>query len=56
MIVYRSGWTAVVETAAGITMTFDWRSVVSVTLPSNYQGAVCGLCGNYNGKSQDDMT
>ncbi|XP_078143106.1 IgGFc-binding protein isoform X1 [Centroberyx gerrardi] len=54
--VYRSGRTAVVETAAGITVTFDWRSVVTVTLPSNYQGAVCGLCGNYNGKPQDDLT
>lgn len=51
-----SGWTAVVETAAGITVTFDWRSTVSVTLPSNYQDAVCGLCGNYNGKAQDDLT
>ncbi len=29
---------------------------MSVTLPSNYQGAVCGLCGNYNGNAQDDLT
>ncbi|KAF7665729.1 hypothetical protein LDENG_00132510 [Lucifuga dentata] len=56
LVVYRSGWTAVVETAAGITVTFDWRSMVTVTLPSNYQDAVCGLCGNYNGKHQDDLT
>lgn len=47
---------AVVETAAGVTVTFDWRSTVRVTLPSSYQGAVCGLCGNYNGKAQDDLT
>lgn len=53
---FLSGWTAVVETVAGITVTFDWRSTVSVTLPSNYQSAVCGLCGNYNGKAQDDLT
>lgn len=44
-----------VETAAGITVTFDWSSKVTVTLPSNYQDAVCGLCGNYNGKPQDDL-
>lgn len=56
LLVSRSGWTAVVETVAGITVTFDWRSTVSVTLPSTYQGAVCGLCGNYNGKAQDDLT
>lgn len=51
-----SGRSAVVETVAGITVTFDWQSRVSVTLSSNYQGAVCGLCGNYNGKAQDDLT
>lgn len=55
-MVFLSGRTAVVETVAGITVTFDWRSTVSVTLPSNYQGTVCGLCGNYNGKAQDDLT
>lgn len=27
-----------------------------VTVPSNYHGAMCGLCGNYNGKALDDMT
>uniref|UniRef100_A0A665VU45 Fc fragment of IgG binding protein n=1 Tax=Echeneis naucrates TaxID=173247 RepID=A0A665VU45_ECHNA len=56
LMVLLSGWTAVVETVAGITVTFDWRSVVSITLPSKYQGAVCGLCGNYNGNGKDDMT
>ncbi|XP_034029561.1 IgGFc-binding protein, partial [Thalassophryne amazonica] len=56
LYVYRSGSTAVVETSAGITVTFDWRSTVTVTLPSNYQNAVCGLCGNYNGNAQDDLT
>lgn len=53
---FRSGRTAVVETAAGITVSFDWQSTVRVTLPSTYQGAVCGLCGNYNGNTQDDLT
>ncbi|KAF3691795.1 IgGFc-binding protein Fcgamma-binding protein antigen [Channa argus] len=56
LVVFVSGWTAIVETVAGITVTFDWQSTVSVTLPSTYQGAVCGLCGNYNGKAQDDLT
>lgn len=53
---FLSSRTAVVETAAGMTVTFDWRSTVRVTLPSSYQGSVCGLCGNYNGKAQDDLT
>lgn len=56
LMVSLSGWKAVVETAAGITVTFDWQSTVTVTLPSTYQGAVCGLCGNYNDKAQDDLT
>lgn len=52
----RSGGKAVVETAAGITVTFDWRSRVTINVPSTYQGALCGLCGNYNGDRKDDMT
>lgn len=52
----RSGQKAVVETAAGITVTFDWRSRVTINVPSTYQGALCGLCGNYNGDQKDDMT
>uniref|UniRef100_A0A3B4ADD7 VWFD domain-containing protein n=1 Tax=Periophthalmus magnuspinnatus TaxID=409849 RepID=A0A3B4ADD7_9GOBI len=56
LLVFRGGRTAVVETAAGITLTFDWHNSISVTLPSSYQGAVCGLCGNYNGRGEDDLT
>lgn len=52
----RSGRKAVVETAAGITVTFDWGSRVTINVPSTYQGALCGLCGNYNGDRKDDMT
>nr|XP_054596325.1 IgGFc-binding protein [Nothobranchius furzeri] len=56
LVVFRSGSAAVVETDAGVTVSFDWQSTVSVTLPSSYQGAVSGLCGNYNGNAQDDLT
>ncbi|XP_035236114.1 IgGFc-binding protein-like [Anguilla anguilla] len=54
--IYKSGWYAVVKTNFGLKVSFDWNSAVSVTLPSTYKGAVCGLCGNYNGKQQDDLT
>lgn len=54
--VSRSGRKGVVETAAGITVTFDWGSRVTVSLPSTYRNAVCGLCGNYNGNPKDDLT
>nr|XP_023835729.1 kielin/chordin-like protein [Salvelinus alpinus] len=55
-MVFRSGRRAVVETAAGITLTFDWHSTVHVKLPSTYQGAVFGLCGNYNAMPQVNLT
>ncbi len=53
--VYKSGWFAVVKTTFGLSLAFNWESTVIVQLPSNYMGAVCGLCGNYNGKHQDDL-
>ncbi|KAM4735256.1 IgGFc-binding protein [Anableps anableps] len=55
LTVFQSGRTTVVETVAGITVTFDCRSRVTISLPSTYQGTVCGLCGNYNSKAQDDL-
>lgn len=53
--VHRSGWYAVVTTDFGLKVTFNWESAVFVTLPNNYMENVCGLCGNYNGKPQDDL-
>lgn len=53
--VNRNGWSAVVQTSFGLRVTYNWANAVYVTLPSNYMGAVCGLCGNYNGKQQDDL-
>lgn len=53
--VYKSGWYAVVTTNSDLKISFNWESAVFVTLPSSYMGAVCGLCGNYNGKPQDDL-
>uniref|UniRef100_A0A8C4T5G8 IgGFc-binding protein-like n=1 Tax=Erpetoichthys calabaricus TaxID=27687 RepID=A0A8C4T5G8_ERPCA len=55
VVVYLSGNTGVIETNFNLKVTFDFSSVVSVTLPSTYSGAVCGLCGNYNSKNEDDM-
>lgn len=54
--VFKSGLYAVVTTTFGLKVSFNWESAVFVTLPSNYMEAVCGLCGNYNGKPQDDLT
>lgn len=53
--VKKKGFNAVVKTTFGLKVSFNWASAVYVTLPSDYMGAVCGLCGNYNGKHQDDL-
>lgn len=53
--VQKNGFIAVVTTTFGLKVAFDWRSRASVTLPSTYKGAVCGLCGNYNGKKADEL-
>lgn len=40
----------------GLKVSYDWHSHVTVELPTSYSSAVCGLCGNFNGNAQDDMT
>ncbi|KAJ6663498.1 hypothetical protein lerEdw1_009577 [Lerista edwardsae] len=54
--IYRKGWNTVIQTGFGLTVTFDWQSHLTVTVPKTYQGALEGLCGNFNGDNQDDVT
>lgn len=53
--VFLKWWDGVILTDFGMEVTFDWDSRVTVTLPGSYAGAVCGLCGNFNGKMKDDL-
>ncbi|XP_063798279.1 IgGFc-binding protein-like isoform X2 [Pseudophryne corroboree] len=53
--IYQSGRQCIIQTNIGIRVTFDWEARVGVTLPSTYFGSVCGLCGNYNNNSNDDL-
>ncbi|KAJ7304150.1 hypothetical protein JRQ81_011679 [Phrynocephalus forsythii] len=53
---YNRGQEAVVQTDFHLTVTYDWQSRVTVTVPSTYAGVLCGLCGNYNGNKHDEMT
>lgn len=55
MQLYKSGFFAVVETDFKVKVSFDWNSVVMVTVPNTYAGALCGLCGNFNDDGKDDM-
>ncbi|XP_061452965.1 IgGFc-binding protein-like [Rhineura floridana] len=53
---FRVGQEAVIQTDFQLTVTFDWESRITVTVPNTYAGALCGLCGNFNGNKQDEMT
>ncbi|NXH74699.1 FCGBP protein, partial [Hydrobates tethys] len=53
--IYRGGQEVVVETDFGLTVTYDRQSQVTVSAPSTYANTLCGLCGNYNGKADDEM-
>ncbi|GLD72381.1 IgGFc-binding protein-like protein, partial [Lates japonicus] len=52
---FRKGYFGVVTTSFGLTLRFNWNSHVSLTLPSSYSDVTTGLCGNYNGKHDDDL-
>lgn len=45
----------VIEADFGLTVTYDRRGNVGVSVPSTYEDALCGLCGNFNGDNRDEM-
>lgn len=49
------GFTVVVQTDFGLRVLYDAGYHAEVHVPSNYQGSMCGLCGNYNGNPADDF-
>lgn len=53
-VVYH-GRSAVVETNFGLVVSYDWNSKLVLKLSSSYYGAVCGLCGNFNGNRRDEL-
>ena len=54
MITYKSGG-PLIETDFGLQVWFECNWKVVVLLPRIYEGKVCGLCGNFNGKSNDEL-
>ncbi|XP_055055949.2 IgGFc-binding protein [Misgurnus anguillicaudatus] len=55
LYIYRSGFFGVVKADFGLTLQFNWDSHVVLTLPSTYSNKLGGLCGNWNGNSNDDL-
>ncbi|XP_055708488.1 BMP-binding endothelial regulator protein [Phlebotomus papatasi] len=45
----------VVDTALGIRLLWDGANFLQVQAAVKYKGRLCGLCGNYNGVSRDDL-
>ena len=49
------GGLVAVETDIGVSLMWNGDSIISVSVPSDYAGKMCGLCGNYNGNAFDDQ-
>ncbi|KAJ1086909.1 hypothetical protein NDU88_000104 [Pleurodeles waltl] len=45
----------VVETDFGMLVKFDGNQHLEISLPDSYHSKVCGMCGNYNGNSNDEL-
>uniref|UniRef100_A0A8C8VKK0 VWFD domain-containing protein n=1 Tax=Pelusios castaneus TaxID=367368 RepID=A0A8C8VKK0_9SAUR len=54
--IYWRGQEGIIETNFKLTITFDWQGRITITAPSTYAGALCGLCGNFNGDKADELT
>uniref|UniRef100_A0A3B4FS14 VWFD domain-containing protein n=1 Tax=Pundamilia nyererei TaxID=303518 RepID=A0A3B4FS14_9CICH len=44
----------VLETSFNLRVRFDGNHHADVTLPTSYNGLLCGMCGNFNGNPNDD--
>ncbi|XP_040423240.1 IgGFc-binding protein-like [Cygnus olor] len=49
-----SGGYVLLETDFGLWVRYDGNHYAEVSVPSDYSGLLCGLCGNYNGDPNDD--
>ncbi|XP_048883722.1 IgGFc-binding protein-like [Brienomyrus brachyistius] len=49
-----SGVYSVLNTDFGLVVKFDGVHHLEITIPGDYFGKVCGMCGNYNDDSMDD--
>ncbi|XP_067325656.1 zonadhesin [Anolis sagrei] len=50
-----SGIYVILETNFGLVMKFDGNHHLEIQLPGTYFDKVCGMCGNFNNQSQDDL-
>ncbi|XP_075763601.1 IgGFc-binding protein-like [Pelodiscus sinensis] len=55
ILVYQAGFHTVVQADSGLNVSYDLAHSLFVSLPPEYRGQTCGLCGNFNGAAQDDF-
>ena len=53
--VYQTGTNVVIVTDFGLKVTYDLVYHVTITVPTNYRGKTCGLCGNFDGNKDDEF-
>lgn len=44
------------QTDFGLSVQYDWDQYLVVIVPESFKGKMCGMCGNFNGKKEDDLT
>ncbi|XP_072904906.1 IgGFc-binding protein-like isoform X2 [Hemitrygon akajei] len=53
--IYQRSSTIYLETDFGLTVNFDGHSSAVITIPSTYKNHVRGLCGNYDGRRNNEF-
>ncbi|XP_066462520.1 IgGFc-binding protein-like [Eleutherodactylus coqui] len=51
----QEGSSIVLQTDFEVVVRYDTINSIHITVPSVYQNAMCGLCGDFNGHSVDDL-
>ncbi|KAI4876213.1 hypothetical protein NFI96_017951 [Prochilodus magdalenae] len=50
-----SGLSVIMETDFGLSVQYDWEQYLVIKIPGSFMGRMCGMCGNFNGKRNDDL-